>query len=148
MRRNGFDHGASKNARGPEGAHPECGRGCLTATSLLRTHNGHRRVHVRSAGSAPVNAINPMVIEAMKEIGLDLGAEYPKPLTDDVLAAADVVVSIGCGDPCAIYPGKRYLRPDPRRSAGSNSRDGPRHPRRPGHQGPTLLRESTTPVPA
>ena len=50
-----------------------------------------------------------MVIEAMAESGLDLGAEYPKPLTDDVVAAADVVVSMGCGDACAIYPGKRYL---------------------------------------
>lgn len=66
-------------------------------------------MHVRSAGSAPVNAINPMVIDAMKEIGLDLGAKYPKPLTDDVLAAAYVVVSMGSGDACAIYPGKRYL---------------------------------------
>lgn len=77
--------------------------------AALLNHYGQGRVHVRSAGSAPVNAINPMVIDAMAEIGLDLGAEYPKPLTDDVVAAADVVVSMGCGDACAIYPGKRYL---------------------------------------
>nr|WP_286131434.1 arsenate reductase ArsC [Microbispora sp. NRRL B-24597] len=77
--------------------------------AALLNHYGQGRVHVRSAGSAPVNAINPMVIEAMAESGLDLGAEYPKPLTDDVVAAADVVVSMGCGDACAIYPGKRYL---------------------------------------
>lgn len=77
--------------------------------AALLNHYGQGRVHVRSAGSAPVNAINPMVIEAMAESGLDLGAEYPKPLTDDVVAAADVVVSMGCGDACAVYPGKRYL---------------------------------------
>ncbi|HEY9315510.1 arsenate reductase ArsC [Williamsia sp.] len=77
--------------------------------AALLNHYATGRVHVRSAGSAPVHAINPMVVEAMSEIGLDLGAEYPKPLTDDVVAAADVVVSMGCGDACAVYPGKRYL---------------------------------------
>lgn len=77
--------------------------------AALLDHYGKGRVHVRSAGSAPVGAISPVVVEAMTEIGLDLGAEYPKPLTDDVVAAADVVVSMGCGDACAIYPGKRYL---------------------------------------
>ena len=79
---------------------------------------------------------------------LDLGADYPNPLTDDVLAAADVVVSMDCGDACAIYPGKRYLDRTLDDPQGSNSRDGPLHPRRLGHQGPTLLRELTTPVPA
>jgi len=64
---------------------------------------------VRSAGSAPAAAIHPVVVEAMAEIGLDLGGEYPKPLTDDVVAAADVVITMGCGDACAVYPGKRYL---------------------------------------
>jgi protein-tyrosine-phosphatase len=78
------------------------------AAALLNQH-GKGRVHVRSAGSAPAEAINPQVISAMAEIGVDLGQEYPKPLTDDVVAAADVVVSMGCGDACAVYPGKRYL---------------------------------------
>ncbi|KXF84847.1 arsenate reductase [Rhodococcus ruber Chol-4] len=85
------------------------------AAALLDHHAGGR-VHVRSAGSAPIAAINPMVVEAMAELGLDLGAEFPKPLTDDVVAAADVVVTMGCGDACAVYPGKRYLDwtvPDP-----------------------------------
>jgi arsenate reductase len=77
--------------------------------AALLNHHAQGKVHVRSAGSAPIHAINPTVIEAMTELGIDLGAEYPKPLTDDVVAAADVVVSMGCGDACAIYPGKRYL---------------------------------------
>lgn len=75
----------------------------------LLTHRAGGRVHVRSAGSAPVHSINPTVVEAMTEIGIDLGNDFPKPLTDDVVAAADVVVSMGCGDACPIYPGKRYL---------------------------------------
>ena len=70
---------------------------------------------------------------------LDLGADYPNPLTDDVLAAADVVVSMDCGDACAIYPGKRYLDRTLDDPQGSNSRDGPLHPRRPGHQGPKFV---------
>jgi protein-tyrosine-phosphatase len=78
------------------------------AAALLDHHAGGR-VHVRSAGSAPVQSIDPTVVEAMAEIGVDLGQEFPKPLTDDVVAAADCVVSMGCGDACAIYPGKRYL---------------------------------------
>lgn len=77
--------------------------------AALLNHHAQGRVHVRSAGSAPAEALNPNVIEVMAEIGLDLGDEYPKPLTDDVVAAADVVVSMGCGDACAVYPGKRYL---------------------------------------
>ena len=77
--------------------------------AALLNHHGAGRVHVRSAGSAPAQEINPQVIAAMAEIGVDLGEEYPKPLTDDVVAAADVVVSMGCGDACAVYPGKRYL---------------------------------------
>ena len=75
----------------------------------LLTHHAAGRVHVRSAGSAPAHSINPTVVEAMTEIGVDLGTQYPKPLTDDVVAAADVVVAMGCGDACPIYPGKRYL---------------------------------------
>lgn len=84
--------------------------------AALLAHHGAGRVHVRSAGSAPAASLHPVVVEAMAEIGLDLGAEYPKPLTDDVVAAADVVITMGCGDACAIYPGKRYLDwslPDP-----------------------------------
>lgn len=84
--------------------------------AALLAHHGAGRVHVRSAGSAPADQIHPTVIEAMSELGVDLGAAYPKPLTDDVVAAADIVVTMGCGDSCAIYPGKRYLDwtlPDP-----------------------------------
>jgi arsenate reductase (thioredoxin) len=66
------------------------------------------RIHVRSAGSDPAETINPAVIEAMDELGVDLGEEFPKPLTDEVVRAADVVITMGCGDACPIYPGKRY----------------------------------------
>jgi arsenate reductase (thioredoxin) len=66
------------------------------------------RVHVRSAGSAPADEINPAVIEAMSEIGVDMSEEFPKPLTDEVVKAADVVITMGCGDACPIYPGKKY----------------------------------------
>jgi protein-tyrosine-phosphatase len=83
------------------------GRSQMAAALLAKHADG--RVHVRSAGSMPGNAINPAVIEVLAELGVDLGQEFPKPLTDDVVAAADVVVSMGCGDACAIYPGKRYL---------------------------------------
>jgi protein-tyrosine-phosphatase len=66
-------------------------------------------VHVRSAGSEPASRINPAVVVAMEELGLDLSKEFPKPLTDEVVRAADVVITMGCGDACPIYPGKRYL---------------------------------------
>jgi arsenate reductase (thioredoxin) len=66
------------------------------------------RVHVRSAGSAPADTINPAVVEAMSEVGVDMAEEFPKPLTDEVVRAADVVITMGCGDACPIYPGKRY----------------------------------------
>jgi arsenate reductase (thioredoxin) len=66
-------------------------------------------IHVLSAGSAPADSINPAVLEAMAEIGVDLTREFPKPLTDDVVRATGVVVTMGCGDACPIYPGKRYL---------------------------------------
>ena len=78
------------------------------AAALLH-HHAQGRVHVRSAGSAPADTINPAVREVMDEIGLDLSREFPKPLTDDVVRAADVVITMGCGDACPIYPGKRYL---------------------------------------
>jgi protein-tyrosine-phosphatase len=63
---------------------------------------------VRSAGSAPAEEINPAVVEAMAELGVDMGEEFPKPLTDEVVRAADCVITMGCGDACPIYPGKRY----------------------------------------
>ena len=66
------------------------------------------RIHVRSAGSAPAEEINPAVVEAMAEIGIDIGEEFPKPLTDEFVRASDVVITMGCGDACPIYPGKRY----------------------------------------
>ena len=78
------------------------------AAALLHAH-AHGTVNVRSAGSAPADTINPAVGEVMNEIGLDLSQEFPKPLTDDVVRAADVVITMGCGDACPVYPGKRYL---------------------------------------
>ncbi|MFO0196808.1 MAG: arsenate reductase ArsC [Clavibacter sp.] len=66
-------------------------------------------VEVRSAGSAPADSINPAVVLAMKEEGIDLGAQRPKILTDEAVVASDVVITMGCGDVCPIYPGKRYL---------------------------------------
>jgi arsenate reductase len=66
------------------------------------------RVHVRSAGSAPADQINPDVRVAMAEMGIGLDKEFPKPLTDEAVRAADVVITMGCGDACPIYPGKRY----------------------------------------
>jgi arsenate reductase (thioredoxin) len=66
------------------------------------------RIHVRSAGSTPAAEINPAVVEAMEELEVDMNEEFPKPLTDEVVRAADVVITMGCGDACPIYPGKRY----------------------------------------
>ena len=66
-------------------------------------------VHVRSAGSQPAREVDEAVVAAMGEVGVDISAEFPKPLTDDVVRAADVVVTMGCGDACPVYPGKRYL---------------------------------------
>jgi arsenate reductase len=66
------------------------------------------RIHVRSAGSAPGEQINPAAVEAMEELGVDMSEEFPKPLTDEVVRAADVVITMGCGDACPIYPGKKY----------------------------------------
>jgi arsenate reductase len=65
-------------------------------------------VHVRSAGSEPADRINPHVVTAMAELGLDISREFPKPMTDEVVQAADAVITMGCGDACPIYPGKRY----------------------------------------
>jgi arsenate reductase len=66
------------------------------------------RIHVRSAGSTPGEEINPAAIEAMAELGVDMSEEFPKPITDEAVEAADVVITMGCGDACPIYPGKRY----------------------------------------
>ena len=66
------------------------------------------RVHVRSAGSQPAAQINPNVVAAMAEVGVDISREFPKPMTDEVVRAADAVITMGCGDACPIYPGKRY----------------------------------------
>jgi protein-tyrosine-phosphatase len=74
----------------------------------LVTLRSEGRISVRSAGSAPGETINPLVVEAMAELGIDLAEAFPKPLTDEVVRAADVVVTMGCGDACPIYPGKRY----------------------------------------
>ncbi|MGB6163111.1 MAG: arsenate reductase ArsC [Pseudonocardiaceae bacterium] len=84
--------------------------------AALLDHHANGRVHVRSAGSTPAEQINPAVRAAMAELGLDLSREYPKPLTDNVAQAADVIITMGCGDACPVYPGKRYLNwdlPDP-----------------------------------
>jgi len=78
------------------------------AAALLH-HHAQGTVNVGSAGSAPAATISPAVREAMAEIGLDLSQEFPKPLTDDVVRAADIVITMGCGDACPVYPGKRYL---------------------------------------
>jgi arsenate reductase (thioredoxin) len=83
------------------------GRSQMAAALFHRYAQG--RVHVRSAGSTPADEINPSVAAAMAEIGLDLSQEFPKPLTDEVVRAADVVVTMGCGDACPVFPGKRYL---------------------------------------
>jgi arsenate reductase len=77
------------------------------AAGLVKVRSGGG-VHVRSAGSAPGEEINPAVVEAMAEIGVDMSEAFPKPLTDEVVRAADVVITMGCGDACPIYPGKRY----------------------------------------
>jgi len=77
------------------------------AAALLRLRS-EGRIQVRSAGSAPAEEINPNAVVALEELGVDMGEAFPKPLTDEVVRAADVVVTMGCGDACPIYPGKRY----------------------------------------
>jgi arsenate reductase (thioredoxin) len=76
--------------------------------AALLDHHAKGRVHVRSAGSAPGDTINPSVMAAMNEWGIDLSREFPKPLSDEFVRAADAVITMGCGDACPIYPGKRY----------------------------------------
>jgi arsenate reductase len=77
------------------------------AAGLVKLHS-QGRIHVRSAGSDPAEHINPAVVQALGELGVNMGEEFPKPLTDEVVRAADVVITMGCGDACPIYPGKRY----------------------------------------
>lgn len=82
------------------------GRSQMAAALLLVEGKG--RIRVRSAGSSPAAELDPAVVAVMSEMGLDLSREYPKPLTDDVVRASDVVITMGCGDSCPIYPGKHY----------------------------------------
>jgi arsenate reductase (thioredoxin) len=77
------------------------------AAALMHARAGGR-VHVRSAGSDPGERINPAVVEALREVGIDVSRELPKPLSDDAVRAADAVITMGCGDACPVYPGKRY----------------------------------------
>jgi protein-tyrosine-phosphatase len=82
------------------------GRSQMAAALLNQQAGG--RVLVRSAGSEPASSLNPRVVEAMREVGIDISQEFPKPLSDDSVRSADVVITMGCGDACPIYPGKRY----------------------------------------
>ncbi|MET8407383.1 arsenate reductase ArsC [Streptomyces sp. NPDC005195] len=83
------------------------GRSQMAAAFL--THLAGDRVQVRSAGSAPAATVNPAVVEAMAEVGIDVSAEVPKVLTVEAVQASDVVITMGCGDTCPVFPGKRYL---------------------------------------
>jgi protein-tyrosine-phosphatase len=83
------------------------GRSQMAAALLTRYAEG--RVKVRSAGSMPADSLNPAVVAAMQEIDIDLGGEQPKLLTVDAVEASDVVITMGCGDTCPVFPGKRYL---------------------------------------
>ncbi|KRF20678.1 heat-shock protein HtpX [Nocardioides sp. Soil797] len=77
--------------------------------AALLDHHARGRVRVQSAGSEPADSLNPAVVRAMAELGLDLTREFPKPLTDEAVREADVVITMGCGDACTFHPGKRYL---------------------------------------
>ncbi|KPC64346.1 arsenate reductase ArsC [Streptomyces chattanoogensis] len=83
------------------------GRSQMAAAFL--THLAGDRIEVRSAGSAPADTVNPAVVEAMAEAGIDISAETPKVLTTEAVQASDVVITMGCGDACPVFPGKRYL---------------------------------------
>ncbi|MEU6620306.1 arsenate reductase ArsC [Streptomyces litmocidini] len=83
------------------------GRSQMAAAFLARL--GGDRVRVRSAGSAPADTVNPAVVEAMREAGIDITAETPKTLTAEAVESSDVVITMGCGDACPVLPGKRYL---------------------------------------
>jgi protein-tyrosine-phosphatase len=83
------------------------GRSQMAAVLLAARSEG--KVDVRSAGTDPAERVNPAVVEAMRELGLDLSQEFPKPLADEMVKAADFVITMGCGDACPVYPGVRYL---------------------------------------
>ncbi|GAA2436892.1 arsenate reductase ArsC [Actinomadura vinacea] len=83
------------------------GRSQMAAAFL--THLAGDRIEVRSAGSAPADAVNPAVVEAMSEVGIDITAQVPKVLTVDAVQSSDVCITMGCGDVCPVFPGKRYL---------------------------------------
>ncbi|MGW2636516.1 arsenate reductase ArsC [Streptomyces sp. NPDC001348] len=83
------------------------GRSQMGAAFL--THLGGDHVEVRSAGSAPADTVNPAVVEAMAEIGIDISTAVPKVLTTEAVRSSDVVITMGCGDACPVFPGKRYL---------------------------------------
>ncbi|MDX2575429.1 arsenate reductase ArsC [Streptomyces scabiei] len=90
------------------------GRSQMAAAFL--THLAGDRVQVRSAGSAPADTVNTAVVDALAEVGIDISAEVPKMLTVEAVQASDVVITMGCGDTCPVFPGKRYLDwglPDP-----------------------------------
>ena len=76
--------------------------------AALAEHLSNGRVHVRSAGSRPSQELNPLVVQVLAERGISLTEAYPKPLTDSVTRAADVIITMGCGDACPVYPGRRY----------------------------------------
>ena len=78
------------------------------AAALLERAAGDR-IEIRSAGSAPADELNPAVVEAMRELGIDLNGRIPKKLSEEAVRDADVVITMGCGDACPIFPGKRYL---------------------------------------
>ena len=104
------------------------GRSQMAAGLLNKLAEG--RVHVRTAGSDPGEEINPAAVEAMAEVGVDLSQEFPKPLTDEFVRAADAVITMGCGDACPIYPGKRYEDWELEDPAGRGRGDGSRDPQR------------------
>jgi protein-tyrosine-phosphatase len=83
--------------------------GRSVAARVLLDHYGQGRVTVRSAGSAPGDEINPAIAQILTERGLDVSKEFPKPLTDEAARAADILITMGCGDACPVFPGKRYL---------------------------------------
>lgn len=83
--------------------------GRSVAARVLLDHHGQGRVVVRSAGSAPGDEVNPAVARILTERGLDVSQEFPKPLTDEAARSADVIITMGCGDACPVFPGKRYL---------------------------------------
>ena len=92
------------------------GRSQMAAAFL--THLAGERVQVRSAGSAPAATVNPAVVDALAEVGIDVSAEIPKVLTVEAVQASDVVITMGCGDTCPVLPGKRYLDWELRDPAG------------------------------